>query len=101
MKCLEIGDREKQNEYQNKLVEVFKLIPENEKPFSQMAYLGWKLGVEDRLVTGWLKHVEWADLGSYYFKNSSVQFKDLRAHIAYVKLRAAYGFDDSINVSSI
>lgn len=96
LKCLEIGDREKQNEYQNKLVEVFKLIPENEKPFFQMAYLGWKLGVEDRLVTGWLKHVEWADLGSYYFKNSSAQFKDLRAHIAYVKLRAAYGFDDSI-----
>ena len=96
LKCLEIGDHDKLNEYRNKLIEAFKLIPKNEKPFFQMAYLGWKLGVEDRLVIGWLKHVEWADLGSYYLNNSSTQFKDLRAHIVYVKLRAAYGFDDNI-----
>ncbi len=96
LKCYDIGDAEKSQKYRNKLVEVFNQIPKNEKPYLQMAFLGMKLGVERQNVKDWLDQVAWTDIGSYYVDSFNGSFNELRAHIAYVRLRAIFGYDDKI-----
>lgn len=96
LKCNEIGDTEKLQKYRNKFVEVFNRIPPKEKPYLQMAFLGMKLGVESQNVKNWLDQVVWTDIGSYYIDSFNGGFNKLKAHIAYVRLRAICGYDDKI-----
>lgn len=96
LKCNENGDKENALKYYNQLENAFKLLPQDDKPYFQMAYFGWKVGIEQHLVLDYLKNVAWDEFDSYYQTDIRAPFKDLRPRIAYVKLRAAVGFDDKI-----
>lgn len=96
LKCSENCDKEKALKYYNQLENAFKLLPQDNKPYFQMAYFGWKIGTEHNLVLDYLKDVTWDEFDSYYQTDIRAPFKDLRPRIAYVKLRAALGFDDKI-----
>lgn len=96
LKCNENGDKENALKYYNQLENAFKLLPQDDKPYFQMAYFGWKIGIEQHLVLDYLKDVAWDEFDSYYQTDIRAPFKDLRPRIAYVKLRAALGFNDKI-----
>lgn len=96
LKCNENGDKDKALKYYNQLENTFKLLSQDDKPYFQMAYFGWKIGIEQNKVLDYLKDVEWNEFDSYYQAEVRAPFKDLRPRIAYVKLRAALGFDDKI-----
>jgi len=96
LKCNEDGDKGKASDYYKKLEKAFEQLPEDDKPYFQMAYFGWKIGIEEKNVEKYLEKVAWKDFDSYYLSGFRPEFTELRPHIAYIKLRAALGYDDSI-----
>lgn len=96
LKCNENRDKDKALKYYNQLENAFKLLPQDDRPYFQMAYIGWKIGIEQKQVFDYLKGVAWDDFDSYYQTEVHAPFKDLRPRIAYLKLRTALGFDDKI-----
>lgn len=84
--------------YRNRLLHTFTQLPESDKPYLPMAYLGWKLGMDRQIIVDCLNNVAWSDLESYYLSEVRASFKKLRPRIAYVKLHAAYGYDDKTTV---
>lgn len=96
IKCNDNGDKEKALKYYGQLKNVFERLSEDDKPYFQMAYFGWKIGIEKDSVLGYLQKVAWEEFDSYYQTEVHAPFKDLRPRIAFVKLRATLGFEDDI-----
>lgn len=96
LKCNDNGDKENALKYYGQLKNVFERLSKDDKPYFQMAYFGWKIGIEKDLVLDYLQKVAWDEFDSYYQTEVHAPFKDLRPRIAYVKIRAALGFDDKI-----
>ena len=96
MQTLTTGDQERALIYFEKLSKAFIQLPESDRPYLQMARIGWELNIGREIVLSYLQRVSWHDLGSFYLREIRESFDSLKPHITYIKLRAALGFDDSI-----
>lgn len=83
--------------YEAKLVEVFNTLPEEGKPFLQMAISYMKLGHSIEDIRMYLDKVEWSSLGSFYLSGFRESFDKILPHLRYLELRSLCGFDDRIS----
>lgn len=79
------------------LKEAFNNLPQDEKPYLQMAYLSYQQGQTTNVIRSFLDNRTWDSLGTYYLEEVRESFSKLENHIKYVFLRGYCGFLDNMN----
>lgn len=75
----------------------FNNLPQNDRPYLQMAYLSYQQGLTAEIIQSFLDNRTWDSLGTYYLEEVREKFSKLENHIKYIFLRAYCGFFDNMN----
>lgn len=97
LRLLKTGNNELQSLYYNEIVEAFRLLPEDDKPFLRMAIVCMKTNHPIDEIKEYLDRVSWTSLGSFYLNGSDDKFNKILPHLRYLELRALCGFDDIVS----
>ena len=76
----------------------FNNLPQNDRPYLQMAYLSYQQGLTAEVIQSFLNNRTWDSLGTYYLDEIRESFSKLENHIKYIFLRAYCGLLDKMNV---
>lgn len=82
--------------YYGLLTSTFDQFPDKGKPYLQMASLSFKAKKGIPIIMGYLNHVSWKQLGSFYLRSGD-EFASFNTHICYIRLRAYMGQNDSLS----
>lgn len=78
------------------LQECLAKLEEKDKPYLQMAILGQRVNMPNKILASYLCNVSWEKLGSYFINDYESNFSQFKGHIKYITLRSYLGYDDDL-----